>query len=204
MLGTITRGEVHYDPLPDNVYLAKLTGVKEKAPPEKHPEWFPSLSWAFQLVLDPFKNRKVWGKTPSNWVAGKKLDTWLQALGIHAANGQSVRIEDLKDIYVKVIVKTEHYQDKDTKEDKTFTSVKELLPLDSVDQLKVRELVAGVVSTPAPVQNPSPAPVYAPTVPTFTEPKTQTGGYVPVTTGAPVSPTPSAPVTGMPTRTIPF
>jgi hypothetical protein len=219
MLGTITKGSYDNTPIPDNVYLAKLVGVKEKQPPKEHPDWFPQLSWTFQLLVEGFKNRRVWGKTPSNWIADKKLDTWLKTLGISAAKGQSIRIEDLKDLHCKVIVKTEHYKDKETGEDKTFTKVTELLPLDSLDQVRIRELAIGVTATAAPVQNtPTPAPAYVSPVPTFSQPNTQAGGFVPVTTSTPIVPTVTnpvptvinpvptitAPATGTPTRTIPF
>lgn len=207
MLGTITKGSYDNTPIPDNVYLAKLVSVKEKQPPKEHPDWYPQLLWTFQILTEPFKNRRVFGKTPSNWIAEKKLDTWLKTVGVNASKGQSIRLEDLKDMYVKVLVKNEHYKDKETQEDKVFTKVTDLLPLDSLDQIKVREFVAGITSTAAPVQNtPDPVPAYVPTVPTFSQPNVQAGGFVPITTSTPVSPTPTpaAPVTGTPSRTIPF
>lgn len=221
MLGTITKGAYDNTPIPDNVYLAKLVKVKEKAPPQSHPEWFPSLQWQFQILTEPVKGRSAFGKTPTNWIAGKKLDNWLVTLGINVARGTSLKIEDLKDLYVKILVKGKKYNDKQTGEEKIFSEVTELLPLDSIDQIKIRELVAGVSTTAAPVQNtPASTPAYIPTVPTFAQPHVQAGGYVPVTTSAPVPsvtiisntpPIPSAPivspapqVTGTPSRNIPF
>src|ERR1700685_4121644 len=144
MLSTITKGEYKdQPPLPDNVYLAKLIGVKEKPAPEAHPDWYPSYSWTFEILTDPFKKRRAWGKTPTNWIQGKKLDTWLVALGINVPKGTSVKIEDLKDLYVKILVKGKPYVDPQTKENKIFSSVTDLIALDSLDQIKVRELIAG-------------------------------------------------------------
>ena len=214
MLGTITKGEYNNAPLPDNVYLAKVLKVAEKAPPASHPDWYPSLQWSFEIVVDPFKKRRAWGKTPTNWIAGKKLDNWLVTCGINVGKGTSIRIEDIKDIYVKILVKNDHYKDKETGEDKSFPKVTELLPLDSIDQIKIRELVAGVpvvASQPvAPIQQPV-QPTIAPSNPVTS------GGYVPVTTTTPVVPTyPANPgptftpaptvtqPTGTPSRTIPF
>ena len=57
MLTTITKGDYDNTPIPDNVYLAKVVRVKEKAPPASHPEWFPSLQWQFSILQEPFKNR---------------------------------------------------------------------------------------------------------------------------------------------------
>ena len=116
MLGTITKGEYNNAPLPDNVYLAKVLKVAEKAPPANHPDWYPSLQWSFEIVVDPFKKRRAWGKTPTNWIAGKKLDNWLVTCGINVGKGTSIRIEDIKDIYVKILVKNDHYKDKETGE----------------------------------------------------------------------------------------
>jgi hypothetical protein len=209
MLGTITKGEYNNTPVPSNVYLAKLLNVKEKQP----------LGWNFELLQDPFKKRRAFGRTPSSWIAGKKLDNWLITLGLNVSKGTSIKIEDLKDLYCKVVVKDKVYTDKQTGEEKHFPSVEELLPLDSLDQIRVRELVAGVPVTAAPVQNtPAPAPAYVSTVPTFSQPNTQAGGYVPVTTSTPIVPTATnpiptvtnpiptvtAPAPGTPTRTIPF
>lgn len=212
MLGTITKGEYKNDPLPDNVYLAKLLNVKEKPAPEAHPDWYPSLSWTFEILQDPFKKRRAWGKTPTNWIQGKKLDEWLVACGINVAKGTSLKIEDLKDIYVKILVKGKPYQDPQTKENKVFSSVTQLLALDSLDTIKIRELVAGtnvVASATNAVPQQPVQPAIAPSNPVTA------GGYVPVTTTAPVSPyspqqplgvpafTPAPNVTGTPNRTIP-
>jgi hypothetical protein len=187
MLGTITKNDGNFQPLPDNVYLAKVLKVVEKAPPASHPDWYPSLSWQFQLLQEPFKNRRAFGKTPCNWLAGKKLDSWLVTCGINVGKGTSIKIEDIKDIYVKILVKGKKYNDKQTGEEKIFSEVTELLPLDSIDQVKIRELVAGVptaVSQPVPVVSQQPVIQTQPTV-------------SPV---APVAPT----VTAVPSRTIPF
>jgi len=213
MLGTITKGAYDNTPLPDNVYLAKLLNVKEKPAPEAHPDWYPSLSWTFEILQDPFKKRRAWGKTPTNWIAGKKLDNWLVTCGINVAKGTSLKIEDLKDIYVKILVKGKPYQDPQTKENKVFSSVTELLPLDSLDQIKIRELVAGA---PAAAVGMQPVASQQPAQPTFvpSNPVT-TGGFVPSTVTAPhVTPanvpstvptfTPAPNVTGTPSRTIPF
>lgn len=214
MSSTITKGEYNNAPLPDNVYLAKVLKVVEKAPPANHPDWYPSLQWSFEILVDPFKKRRAWGKTPTNWIANKKLDNWLVTLGINVAKGTSIKIEDIKDIPVKILVKNDHYKDKETGEDKSFPKVTELLPLDSIDQIKLRELIAGVpvvASQPvAPVQQPV-QPTIAPSNPVFA------GGYVPVTTAAPAPSFPTQPtapvvptftpapnVTGTPSRTIPF
>jgi hypothetical protein len=210
MLGTITKGEYKNDPLPDNVYLAKLIGVKEKAAPEAHPDWYPSLSWTFEILQDPFKKRRAWGKTPTNWIVNKKLDNWLVACGINVSKGTSLKIEDLKDIYVKILVKGKPYVDPQTKENKVFSSVTELLPLDSLDQIKIRELIAGtnVVASATTLVTPSQQPAFVPV-----SGGTTTGGFVPSTTSAPlVTPpympqptfTPAPTVTGTPSRTIPF
>jgi hypothetical protein len=202
MLGTITKGEYKNDPLPDNVYLAKLIGVKEKPAPETHPDWYPSLSWTFEILQDPFKKRRAWGKTPTNWIAGKKLDNWLVTCGINVAKGTSLKIEDLKDIYVKILVKGKPYQDPQTKENKVFSSVTELLPLDSLDQIKIRELA--MTAPPAAVG-------MQPVQPTVPVSQTTTGFIVQGTTASPVPTIPSQPtftlapnVTGTPSRTIPF
>jgi hypothetical protein len=211
MLGTITKNDQKFDPIPDNVYLAKLVKVEEKAPPKSHPEWYPSLSWRFQILVDPFKGRLAFGKTPTNWLSGKKLDNWLITCGINVASGTSLRIEDLKDIPVKILVKGKKYNDKQTGEEKVFSEVTDLLALDSLDQIKIRELVAGtnmvanVSSQPVVPQQPT----IAPSNPVFA------GGYVPVTTTAPAPSFPTQPtavptftpapnVTGTPSRTIPF
>jgi hypothetical protein len=209
MLGTITKGEYKdQPPLPDNVYLAKLIGVKEKPAPKNHPDWYPSLSWTFEILQDPFKKRRAWGKTPTNWIAGKKLDNWLVTCGINVAKGTSLKIEDLKDIYVKILLKGKPYEDPETKEQKVFQSVTELLPLDSLDQIKIRELAmtappASVGMQPVASQQPVSS-------------GTTTGGYVPVTTTAPNPPPPYMPQTtftpapnvtvpsSTPSRTIPF
>jgi hypothetical protein len=210
MLGTITKGAYDNTPIPDNVYLAKLLKVVEKAPPATHPDWYPSLSWTFQILTDPFKNRRAFGKTPTQWIAGKKLDTWLVAIGINAAKGQSVKIEDIKDQYVKILVKGKKYNDKETGEEKIFSEVKELLPLDSLDQIKLRELLT-VMNVVASATNVAPAPVQ--TAPIVPQPNVTAGGYVPVTSTTavptiPIAPVAStstpAPTVGGPTRTIPF
>lgn len=212
MLGTITKNDSNFAPLPDNVYLAKVLKVVEKAPPASHPDWYPSLSWQFQLLQEPFKNRRAFGKTPCNWLSGKKLDNWLVTCGINVAKGTSLKIEDIKDVYVKILVKGKKYNDKQTGEEKIFSEVTELLPLDSLDQIKIRELVAGtnVVAgqTNAVPQQPA-QPTIAPSNPVIA------GGYVPVTTSAPAPSFPTQPtvvptftpapnVTGTPSRTIPF
>lgn len=195
MLGTITKGEYKNDPLPDNVYLAKLIGVKEKPAPEAHPDWYPSLSWTFEILQDPFKKRRAWGKTPTNWIQGKKLDNWLVTCGINVAKGTSLKIEDLKDIYVKILVKGKPYQDPQTKENKVFSSVTELLPLDSIDQIKIRELVAGapVVANSQPVQS---------TVVSVPVPPVIVASNVAIPSAPIVAPAPQ--VTGTSNRTIPF
>ena len=207
MLSTITKGEYKdQPPLPDNVYLAKLIGVKEKPAPEAHPDWYPSYSWTFEILTDPFKKRRAWGKTPTNWIQGKKLDTWLVALGINVPKGTSVKIEDLKDLYVKILVKGKPYVDPQTKENKIFSSVTDLIALDSLDQIKVRELIAGAPPVSVGMQ---PTVPQQPVVPVS---QTTTGFVVQGTTAAPVSPvpvsvptfTPPPVVTGEPKRTIPF
>ena len=221
MLTTITKGSYDNTPIPDNVYLAKLQKVVEKAPPAAHPDWYPSFSWRFQILQEPFKNRIAFGKTPTNWVSQKKLDNWLIAVGINATKGQSVKIEDIKDLYVKILVKGKKYTDKQTGEEKIFSEVTELLPLDSLDQIKIRELIAGIntVAGHTNVIPQQPAqPTIAPSNPVFT------GGYVPITTTVPVptvspvtvptftpapnvtqpTPTFTPNVPGGPSRTIPF
>jgi hypothetical protein len=218
MLSTITKGEYNNAPLPDNVYLAKVLKVVEKAPPANHPDWYPSLQWSFEILVDPFKKRRAWGKTPTNWIAGKKLDSWLVTLGINVAKGTSIKIEDIKDIPVKILVKNDHYKDKETGEDKSFPKVTELLPLDSLDQIKLRELIAGVPVVASQPVSPVQQPVQPTVAPTYGG--TTTGGYVPITVTAPVSPfptqstaVPTQPTTpftsvpngaGTPSRTIPF
>lgn len=210
MLGTITKGEYKNEPLPNNVYLAKLLNVKEKPAPAAHPDWFPQFSWSFEIVQDPFKKRRAWGRTPTNWIAGKKLDNWLVTLGINVAKGTSIKIEDLKDLYVKILVKNDVSKDKETGEDKFFPKVTELLPLDSIDRIKIGELIAGVPVTAAQPVVPQ-QPIQVPVVPV--NGGTQSGGFVPVTTSAPIpapvyvpQPTfvPAPPVTGTPSRNIPF
>jgi|SRR5579864_182580 len=216
MLSTITKGEYKNDPIPDNVYLAKLLNVKEKPAPEAHPDWYPSLSWTFEILQDPFKKRRAWGKTPTSWIAGKKLDNWLVTCGINVAKGTSLKIEDLKDIYVKILVKSKPYDDPQTKEKKTFQSVIELLPLDSLDQIKIRELA---MTAPPSAVGMQPVASQQPTIPVS---QTTTGFVVPMTTSSPVSNvvpgpvsapatfspqptfTPAPQVTGTPSRTIPF
>jgi hypothetical protein len=212
MLGTITKGEYNNAPIPDNVYLAKLVKVKEKAPPEKHPDWFPSLQWSFQILTDPLKGRYAFGKTPTNWIAGKKLDNWLVTLGINVGKGTSIKIEDLKDMYVKILVKNKHYQDPVTKEDKAFPEVKELLSLDSLDQIKIRELVAGASAASVSTQPVVTAPVTVTATHTFTPSVTTPVAPTvvnpvstftnPTTTFTP-APNVTAP-TSTPNRTIPF
>lgn len=215
-MSVITKGEYKaLPPLPDNVYLARLLSVTEKAPPEKHKDWFPSLSWAFEIVTDPYKKRRAWGKTPTNWVSGKKLDTWLTMLGINAAKGAQIKIEDLKDIPAKILIHNKAYKDPQTGEDKTFTQVTDLLPVDSMDQIKIRELasvpvaVTAVASNTVPPQQVPvvvPANVAQPTYPVV--PNTTMPSMTPVVPSIPTYAVPGAApnvaVGGVLGRTIPF
>jgi hypothetical protein len=202
MLGTITKGEYKdQPPLPDNVYLARLIGVKEKQPPQSHPDWAVTLSWTFEILTDPYKKRRAWGRTPSSWISQKKLDNWLVTCGINVAKGTSLRIEDLKDVYVKILVKGKKYNDKQTGEEKIFSEVTELLPLDSLDHIKVREFIAG---TTAPAQQSQPVVVTAthtvtPVQPTVTN-VPPAGTFTPSQT--PFTSVPNS--AGTPSRTIPF
>lgn len=185
MLGTITKGEYKdQPPLPDNVYLARLLNVKEKQPPESHPDWAVTLSWTFEILVAPYAKRRAWGRTPSSWISQKKLDNWLITCGINVAKGTSLKIEDLKDLYVKILVKGKKYNDKQTGEEKVFSEVTELLPLDSLDQIKIRELVAGI-NVVASATN---------TTPVIPVSQTTTGFVVQGSTTAPVPTVPSQPV----------
>jgi hypothetical protein len=216
MLGTITRGEYKNDPLPNNVYLAKLLKVEEKLvefvkPDTKEAIKYTKLNWTFEILTEPFKKRRAFGKTPSNWIANKKLDNWLIAVGVNVALGTSVKIEDLKDLYAKIVTKNKPYKDSKTGEDKNFPEVTDILPLDSLDQIKVRELVAGVPAASVSTQPVATAPVTVTATHTFTPPVSslpvQPG--IPRQTFIPVQPTftPAPNVTqptGTPSRTIPF
>ena len=93
-----------------------------------------------------------------------------------------------------------------------FSEVTELLPLDSLDQIKIRELVAGVpvvAAQPRLLRQQPVQPTIAPSNPV------SAGGYVPSTVSSPIPmvtpnpvtvPTfiPAPNVTGVPSRTIPF
>lgn len=135
-------------------YIAQVTGVKEN--PKGN--YGPFLMWFFKLknpTLDqePLgKDAVVTGITPCEFEAGKKLDMWLQAMGIVAETGEVVDTQDAIGTVVRILV--EDYEGKDGVTSRVMKVTAAKRRVAPVPQEEVSEPVQTVKVTP-----PKPAPV---------------------------------------------